>query len=634
MRREYLDTADSVAELFKVSPAKTRKRMVRAGTVDWELVTQVLRAAGYTEGPRWPSEPLEALLASVLLRTRPLSSCLQIMEQLRGFSDGWSDRLRDWWNISSRLGLTPLEAGQIYTLLRLLERHFPNWDLVSLRHTGDMGALRRLASVPGVDLPSAATVVLHCLGGRVLPPTQAVRTVLSRLGALPSGADEAALLKHLRSIPTTISLQELHIGLTNLYYHVCHHEAPACQECPLLKLCPCGRKTVVTAPRENALTFVDLFAGAGGMSYGLCQAGFRPLLAVEKDSWAAETYRVNHPQLPPDRVLVADITRLDPAEVAERLGIRRPDLVVGGPPCQGFSLIGKRGRRNSRFIDDPRNRLYKEFIRWIVHLRPRLVVMENVPGLYSYAEGAIRRDIELNLQEIGYAVSDLLVDASKFGVPQRRQRVLFIGACTDAFGSDAQRITERICEVLESWQEPEVTLEEAIGDLPPLRSGEGEEVVRLTGAGEPSGYARRMGAGKSDLLFHHVARPNNLRDLLLYDRLRPGETAEDVAGDARHLMVYRRGIYEDKYRKLRFDEPSPTIVSHLAKDGHMFIHPDSRQRRSITVREAARIQSFPDDFIFCGSRTHQFTQIGNAVPPLLAKALGEVILKVLSEVCR
>lgn len=632
--REHLLTPHSVAELFRVSPAKTKRRLLRReDPVDWELLSQIFPAAYSLERGGWPENPLDVL---VMVALGSLRSCLVTLKDLEGLKQragGDWGRILDFSIPHEAFGLSETELGHLRTVLRLAAVRLGDIALSKIADLNNERATAELTKLPGIDVAIACTILLRSFGRPVLPPTLQVRLVLTRMGVLPAGLTDVESLQYLRRIPVGVSVEGLYFGFHELVKRTCHWSVPDCVHCPLARLCDHGRQTLVRERSPGIMTFVDLFAGAGGMSLGLTQAGFRPAVAVEVDEWACETYRVNHPELPRDKVLCGDIRNMDPQQASVLMNHARPDIVVGGPPCQGFSLIGKRGRKQCRFIDDPRNKLYKEFVRWIDHLRPRFVVMENVPGLYSYAEGAVRRDIEANLIEVGYAVDELVVDASRYGVPQRRQRVIFIGVSTTDYGEGAQAMARRTTALLRDRCDEEVTLRDAIGDLPPLDAGKGDEASTVRNQSEQSSYAREMGARERTILYHHVSRPINLRDKLLYARLKPGETASDAVDQgARHLMVYQTKDYEDKYRRLQFGEPSPTIMSHLAKDGHMFIHPDPKQRRSITVREAARIQSFPDDFLFLGPRTAQFTQVGNAVPPKLARAIGEAITQVLAEV--
>lgn len=634
MKREQFSTTDSVAHFFKVTTARTRRRLLRReDPVDWELLSQILGALYEPRPDPWPVEPMDALVMVVMAGLRPGRDAMEVQQKLLVQAGGSWVTLMDPDVTCDQLGISETELGHLRTVLRSLIRRFGGLTLDPIHGLKDNRALLDLLALPGVDPALICTLLLRSFGRPILPPTPEVRRVLTRMGVLPAGLADTDTIQHLRRIPAGVPLDTLMCGLATLSNQVCHQVKPDCPNCPLVKLCDQGRLTLKRGCDPSAMSMVDLFAGAGGMSLGLTDAGFVPVLAVELEEWACETYRANHPELPRDRVLAGDIRKIDPASGLALLKGKRPDLVVGGPPCQGFSLIGKRGRSKTRFIDDPRNKLYGEYVRWVAQLRPRFVVIENVPGLYSYANGAIRRDIEASLMEIGYAVDDLVLDAGRLGVPQKRQRVVFVGASVENYGGEATTLVRRVVALLEALSRPEVTLHEAIADLPALEAGTGSEASLTRSLSSPSAYAQEMGAQKGRVLYHHVARPINLRDKLLYARLKPGETAGDAIDQgARHLMVYRNDVFEDKYRRLRYEEPAPTIMSHLAKDGHMFIHPDPKQRRSLTVREAARIQSFPDDFLFLGPRTAQFTQVGNAVPPRLARAIGEAIKQALSEV--
>jgi DNA (cytosine-5)-methyltransferase 1 len=628
--RRELATDGSVAHLLKVEKAKGTRRLVRQDdVVDWELlaVTLDVLLTG-SPLPAWLEGDLPLLLQLFLARQRTVSEAGAIVLALQAQKGGLATLLKP--SAETPAPLTPAEHRHIRTLLAVIFSQNGSLDLAPQRALSEARALEALTALPGVAVGEAEAVQAIAWGREVLPSIEPIRRVATRLGALPAGLppEEAP---HFLRLPSGLPNRPLFDRMVQFAETTCTLVDPDCDHCPLRKLCEHGRRPLRREPTDADLTFVDLFAGAGGVSHGLTSAGLMPVLAVELSPWAARTYRINHPEMDPHRVVCGDITQLDPQEYRSRLP-ERVDLVVGGPPCQGFSLIGKRGRSATKFQDDPRNHLYKEFLRWVAAIAPRFVVMENVPGLFTYRDGAIRVEIEGNLQELGFAVESLIVDSSRFGVPQRRQRVLFLGVSRAAFGDAAERMVGALAQRLRTTDLPMVTLREALSDLPSLDDGEGTEAAAYRR--EPSSaYARLMRTAAGSLLFHHVARPINNRDRMLYGRLRPGETPEGVeAKELRHLMVYRDDAFGDKYRRLSHDEPGPTIMSHLAKDGHMFIHPDPRQRRSLTVREAARIQSFPDDFLFWGPRTHQFTQVGNAVPPLLARAIGEAIRETLSEV--
>jgi DNA (cytosine-5)-methyltransferase 1 len=361
----------------------------------------------------------------------------------------------------------------------------------------------------------------------------------------------------------------------------------------------------------------------------------RIALAAEFDRWAHKTYSINHPEVPVERCLLKDLTTPGAVESIRKAVANERNLVLvfGGPPCQNVSLIGTTGRkaataRRKRFSPAT----YIAFRDIVKSLRTRFFVMENVPGLFAAADGKARRDILEDFSDL-YASREVHTDAHDHGVPQRRHRILIVGVLKGKNPKLAQTALEfligRLTNPLErrAW---EATFGEAVSDLPAVEPSSGKEFDKHHAPGmvQLSAYQETLKNG-SDLIYNHVARPNNQRDLELYALLQPGEIAWDAHEkyNRRDLMIYRNDIFLDKYRRQVWDAPSTTVVAHLAKDGHMFIHP--RQVRSITVREAARLQSFPDDFIVTGPRTEQFRQVGNAVPPLLGARIRSAVLETL-----
>lgn len=379
---------------------------------------------------------------------------------------------------------------------------------------------------------------------------------------------------------------------------------------------------------KNALTFVDLFCGCGGFSLGMERAGFHCLAAIDFNPDAIQTFRGNFPDVP--HVLERDVTKFAPAELAQVIGVDRVDVIAGGPPCQGYSTARQRDGTNhgvKRFIDDPRRLLFLEYLRFVEFFQPRVFVMENVLGLQSAAGGEYFTRVQHEARVLGYRVVSQVADAFALGVPQRRKRQLIVGVRGDLPGF----FPTEIAPAPRAF--PGTTVGPAIGDLPPLVSGKGEETSdydldrRRSHLARWGKVARRYlyrvleVAGSPDLTAHR-ARPHSERDLRDFARLHEGESSA-VAMRQRHVdfeWPYSKAHFKDRYTRQSRRKACSTIVAHLSKDGLMFIHPT--QNRSLTPREAARIQSFPDWFWFPVSRTHQFRLIGNAVPPLVAEAVG------------
>jgi DNA (cytosine-5)-methyltransferase 1 len=355
---------------------------------------------------------------------------------------------------------------------------------------------------------------------------------------------------------------------------------------------------------------VDLFSGAGGLSLGLEQAGYTTVLAVDHDEWALETHRANFPGAAIDLDL-ADPGRVD--DLIELLTGLRIDLIAGGPPCQPFSRAGRskirwlveEGLRNSV---DRRKELWRIFLRAIEEIRPRSVLMENVPDMALGDDLAVVRFITNRLEELGYETEIGLVDAWRYGVPQHRQRLILVATTGGVF------------EWPKDTQSP--TLRDAIGDLPLLDHTNGDRVLDYDGP--KTGFQRvaRTGVPKSQqsVVYDHMTRAVRDDDrkafMLMGEGLRYAELPDE-------LRRYRSDIFDDKYNRLAWDDRSRSITAHIAKDGYWYIHPE--EHRTLTVREAARIQTFPDRFRFAGSRSHAFQQIGNAVPPALATVIAKAL---------
>ncbi len=394
--------------------------------------------------------------------------------------------------------------------------------------------------------------------------------------------------------------------------------------------------------RSNNLlksTFIDLFSGCGGFSIGLEQAGMTCLAGIDNNALAISTFKANHSEN--TLALVKDIIEFRPDELEALIGISHVDLIVGGPPCQGFSSARQNVGSNSgqRLIEDPRRELYKYFLKFVNHFRPKIFVMENVTGIKRMQNGIYFTAIQNEARQIGYRVLPIEINTWEFGVPQKRIRQLFIGTLTELpifVPANSIRKTHSLNPVVDGLA-PIVTLGEAIEDLPHLAAGD-ERIIRDYDpelrkrylhkySGEFLNYV--LNINNSSELSWHCARRHSARDLRDFARLREGETCKQaLARGVEMEFPYDRGTFKDRFTRQDRKSLCSTIVAHLQKDGLMFIHPT--QPRSLTPREAARVQTFPDTFKFCGHRTTVFSQIGNAVPPLIGKKIGQGILQYLS----
>lgn len=410
------------------------------------------------------------------------------------------------------------------------------------------------------------------------------------------------------------------------------------------------------------MNYIDLFAGAGGLSEGFTSIGFNPIAHVEMNYDACQTLKTRAVyyylkqngklneyrkylrreiskdelyNLVPETVLKSVIHQTMSAENMPELfklidalkseqHIEHVDLIVGGPPCQAYSLVG-RAVKSDNMVGDPRNYLYKLYIEVLKKYTPTMFVFENVPGLLTANGGQYFEDMKEAFKEAGYTIDHDVLNAKSFDVLQDRRRVILIG-----WKKDLQYKYPSFVEKVPTYK-----VADLLSDLPKIQSGETNNSYATN---KFSTYLEATGIRKKDdILTWHVARPHIPRDRTIYKevitawfkdkkRIKYTDLPED-------LCTHRnRTAFLDRFKVVASDMPAcHTMMAHISKDGHYFIHPDIEQARSITVREAARIQSFPDDFYFEGSRTAAFTQVGNAVPPLMAKGIAEKIKEMLEK---
>lgn len=433
------------------------------------------------------------------------------------------------------------------------------------------------------------------------------------------------------------------------------------------------------------IKILDLFAGVAGLSFGfeLVRDGsdnpvFELHRAVEIDKYACETLRKRYGT---EKVIEGDLTKPEVHEQVIRECKGEVLIVVGGIPCQSFSLLGPRsgyGKQMEQFKEDRRDHLYQEFRKIVSELNPHIVVIENVKGILSKKDPEGKKIIDeiiSDFEKSGYNFENnegekyLVLNAADFGVPQKRERVILIGILRK-WKDIKVPVIEPTHYDLNSKKEktdkkllPYVNLYEAIGDLPKVepritktgisknkwkvveehntkvekgldrtifdKSKFEEHISKISESGKQFLYFVRPNGYK--YLDHHIARSQQLSDIELFRNMNEGETAGDFMNRnpklAGKLIKYNMDTFKDKYRKQKWDQPSTTVFAHLEKDGNRFIHPE--QTRTITPREAARIQSFPDDFIVCGPVSKKFKQIGNAVPPLMSMNIAKNIARLL-----
>ncbi|AWN49343.1 DNA (cytosine-5-)-methyltransferase [Methylobacterium terrae] len=343
---------------------------------------------------------------------------------------------------------------------------------------------------------------------------------------------------------------------------------------------------------------IDLFSGSGGMTLGATLAGVKVKAAVEMNAAACKTYRSNHPSI---SLIEADLRTLENIDV----GKRSEDLIIfGGPPCQGFSTSNQRTRNAANL----KNSLYMEFVRLVSFMRPEWVVFENVAGILQTEAGFFSEAFQESLHKLGYEVCDALLNAAEYGCPQRRTRYFVVGAL-------GRRPPDFPIPALDATP----TLLEAIGDLPSLMNGASVDVLPYSGPPQ-SAYAASL-RGQLEACSGHLVSCNADHIVARYSYIPQGGNWRNVPGMMRDGHDDRRRYHSGIYRRLREDEPS-VVIGNFRKN--MLIHP--REDRGLSVREAARLQSFPDEYVFCGSIGHRQQQVGNAVPPMLARRVFERIM--------
>ncbi|WRQ32509.1 DNA (cytosine-5-)-methyltransferase [Bacteroidales bacterium MB20-C3-3] len=405
------------------------------------------------------------------------------------------------------------------------------------------------------------------------------------------------------------------------------------------------------------LNFIDLFAGASGMSEGFIKAGFNPISHIEMGKDACDSIKTRavyhyltkegneknyidylkgnisreelYGQVPKevlDSVLNIEITDDSIKGIFSKIDTllkgEKVDLIIGGPPCQAYSLLG---RHQENIENDPRNKLYIQYGRFLKQYDPKAFVFENVPGLLSANKGQHFKNLKAYFRKLGYEVYHDTLDASDYGVLQARKRIIIVGWKKDIdFGFPEIEKTNKAFVVNDIFR-----------DLPKLKPGEARQIANYTV--EKNEYLEKFELRKGvDFVTQHISRPHNERDLEIYktainkwnknnERLKYPDLPTELKSHKNETS------FIDRYKVVNGNGVSHTVVAHIAKDGHYYIHPDVKQCRSISVREAARLQSFPDDFYFEGSRSAAFKQIGNAVPPLMAYAIAKSINELLCQ---
>ena len=353
-------------------------------------------------------------------------------------------------------------------------------------------------------------------------------------------------------------------------------------------------------------TVLDLFCGCGGMSWGLAQSGFQIVAGIDLWVPALETYAYNHQTA---QALSLDLSQTEPTDVLRRVGKKADeiDVIVGGPPCQGFS---KNTPASWRFLEDPRNQLYRSYLKFIKEIWPKVAIIENVAEIYNAFGGVVREEIIQTLEDYGYQVDVRIINMAQYGVPQKRRRCFFFAS---RVGTPFFPLEEN--QPVSAWS--------AISDLPVVQQGEGYDGMPYSFPWS-NPYQQKMRA-RSEAVYNHIAKVMSPIQTERISSIGPGQAMRDMP-----IRLQVRSGYSGAYGRLDYQSPAPTITRWVFHIGSgRFAHP--REIRGLTMREAARLQSFSDDFRFYGSRGDQAGQIGNAVPPLFMEKLGRCVQTILQD---
>lgn len=396
-------------------------------------------------------------------------------------------------------------------------------------------------------------------------------------------------------------------------------------------------------------TFIDLFAGCGGLSEGFYREGFKALAHVEIDPAACKTLRTrmkHYGYKDADKeVIEHDITADDILTLLDgAVNKRNVDIIIGGPPCQAYSSAG-RVRDGKRMETDKRNYLFESYVKVLEHYKPKLFVFENVTGILSATANG-EQVLPKVLKALGneyYLIDDtqkMLFNTADYGVPQIRKRIIIMGIRKDLKGLEIQDVYNNIVKTHYNPETPEnergklkrfVDVKQAIGDLPQVFPGEDASCDNYDYPCDNE-FLKRIGEKGVHPLLDHICRKNNDTDRERFKVMIENHWSFGEMRRARPDLEHEHArVFDNSYVVQWWDLPSKTILAHIHKDGFQFIHPDEKQLRTFTVREAARIQSFPDDFVFEGSRGEKYKQIGNAVPCLFAEALAKAVKKSLNQ---
>jgi DNA (cytosine-5)-methyltransferase 1 len=396
--------------------------------------------------------------------------------------------------------------------------------------------------------------------------------------------------------------------------------------------------------KSNKINFVDLFCGAGGFAKGFEMTGkFKCIGGIDNKVSAIQTHKHNFKN---SISICDDIRKVSPEDFEILLKGQKVDLIIGGPPCPTFSTIGHakiqsvyKSDEHKDITNDPRNDLFLDFFSYVDHFRPKMFVMENVPQFLTKYNGAtynaVKELVKRDLPEYNLVKDVKVLNAVNYGVPQNRRRMILVGYLkgmdfkypdiTHWFADGKSNINPNNNEVSPNKLKKHVTVKSAISDLPKITDNWRVSEVEYSKNKGLDSYQKLMRQNTSKTVKNNICRLTNQRAKIVFSHMHQGCIYMDLPPEIRKILPFREDIFKDRLKRLVEDNPSWTVLAHIGMDGYMYIHPT--ENRTLSVREAARIQSFPDDFEFIGNQQETYVQVGNAVPALMAMKIAESVFE-------
>lgn len=389
---------------------------------------------------------------------------------------------------------------------------------------------------------------------------------------------------------------------------------------------------------SNKYNFIDLFCGAGGFSKGFELAGFNCIGGIDNIERTVKTHKLNHHN---SVSICGDIREIPPEEFHKQIGYQDVHVIIGGPPCPTFSTIGHakiQSVTGKDVSEDPRNQLFMEYLKYVDYFKPEIFVMENVPTFMTKYKGKVFNTAVEIIESIGDGMYEVqkpvqVLNSVHYGVPQSRRRMILVAHKKKNVEFSYPKHTHYYDQegVNKKELKPFETVESAISDLPNITDNWRVSEVEYSKFEDLTEFQKIMRSNNPGrTVKNNICRMSNDRAKKVFSYMKQGDIYMDLPKEVRQILPFREDIFKDRLKRLVMNKPSWTILAHIGMDGYMYIHPT--ELRTLSVREAARIQSFPDDFEFIGNQQDTYVQVGNAVPVLMAKAIGKSVLEYLNKV--